>query len=114
MAQVAPIEITVQKDEGGNDELHLSNPSVELKPGDYVNWSADFKQIIEVRIDMSHNPFFDGGPWHGTFNESTGKCYPCPALPVTSKGTFPYSVCACVGPAKEHKSLVVDGKIHVR
>jgi hypothetical protein len=113
MGQIYSIDIKVAKDGGGNDVLTLSKPSVAMKVDDYITWSADFAQMNVVRIDTTSCPFPGGGPWNQDWDKNAGACYPCPAVPVTLKGTFRYSVCACVRAAPNNKSLVAQGEIDV-
>ncbi len=108
MATIYSIQIKVV-----NGALALT-PTHPIQVGDYVTWCPDYTSgINKVHLDFTSCPFPNGGPCNWVWDSTSGPCYPCPAVVISLRGKFSYSVCACVGSAPNNESLVVHGELDV-
>jgi hypothetical protein len=94
-----------------NGVLVLTPATLALAEGEFVQWCVEGKEIGVVRLTAASSPF--GGAVDWAWDVTQGLCYPCPAELAATKGTFKYSVCACVGAAPNKKSLVTVGQLDV-
>jgi hypothetical protein len=105
---------TIEVSVDGNGVLTLNPASSMLALDDYVQWCIlPNHSINAATVDATSCPFGGGGQFDLAWNVNISPCFPCPAVAVSLKGKFRYSVCACVGTNPNSKSLVATGELAV-